>query len=389
MEKLKNILLIIAALVMLAAGGVTAAFLAWEKGGRDRPYSSHGTLPQGSKAFYLLLEESGVPVQRWNYPLTMLQDKPEKEVLFIVEPGRRPPHPAEAEALRAWVEKGNSLVLLGVEQSALLEAFDLEIEATHYFQQAVGIAPDSEHPLLEGVRRLELNRGGSFNAAGGGIILAANGENTYILCKTAGSGEIISVTDPGLITNGSVGRADNLIFLLNAAGFGDEPRHVLIDEYHHGFGAERPVRAAPASSNALSHLSWPAAQLAFFTLLLLITLGKRFAAPRPLPEPSPRALSHTVAAAAAIYRRAGARRTALAYLYAGLKRRLIRKYRLNYDPEPGEMAELGERVSGRERAVLETDFRRFEKVAGGENISAAELLDLSRRIDRYRKEFNL
>src|SRR5690554_6276427 len=99
MEKLKNILLIIAALVMLAAGGVTAAFLAWEKGGRDRPYSSHGTLPQGSKAFYLLLEESGVPVQRWNYPLTMLQDKPEKEVLFIVEPGRRPPHPAEAEAL--------------------------------------------------------------------------------------------------------------------------------------------------------------------------------------------------------------------------------------------------------------------------------------------------
>lgn len=388
-EKLKNALLIIAVLVLLAAGGAAAAVFIWESGGRDRPFSSHGTLPLGSKAFYLLLEESGLPVQRWNNPLTMLQDGAGKEVLLIVEPGRRPVQRAEAEAARGWVEEGNRLILLGVEQPALFEAFGLEMEAKHYFAQGVKVEPDSDHPLLEGVRRLDFNRGGSFTAAGGGIPLAADGENTYVLWKAVGSGELICVTDPGLITNRSVGRGDNLIFLLNAAGAFDEPRAIFIDEYHHGFGAERPVRIAAAQSRTAAYLSWPAAQLALFTVLLLAALGKRFAAPRPLPVPSPRALAQTVAAAAAIYRRAAARKTVFAHLYAGLKRRITRKYRLKHDPGPGELAALGERVTGLERTALEADFARFEGAARDGNISAADLFDLSRRIDRYRKEFNL
>ncbi|NLA27478.1 MAG: DUF4350 domain-containing protein [Firmicutes bacterium] len=389
MDKVKNALLVIAALVVLAAGGVIAAFLFWESGGRSRPYSSHSTVPRGSKAFFLLLEESGHPVQRWNYPLTMLKNRGEKGVLIITEPVRRPLPSLEAEAARDWVEEGNRLILLGQEQHSLFEAFDLELTATNYFSKAVLIEPESAHPFLEGVCRLEFHRGGSFTAESGGIVLAGEGENSCILWKRAGAGEIISIIDPGFITNEALGRADNLIFLLNAAGIFHEPPCIFIDEYHHGFGPERPIRDPSAGPAVITYLSWPAGQLALFTLLLLFTLGTRFGAPRPLPGPSPRALSHTIAAAAAIYRRAGARRAAFAYLHAGLKRRLLRKYRLSYDAGPGEIAALGERAAGLEKEMVEADFRRFAAVSGGKKITAAELLDLSRRIDCYRKEFNL
>lgn len=387
-EKLKSALLAIAAFILLAAGAATAAVLIWESGGGGRPFSSHSTLPQGCKAFYLLLEENGHPVQRWDRPLTMLPADGAGEVLFIVEPGRRPPLPAEARALRDWVGQGNRLVLLGMGQPVLYEAFDLEIEATCHSPEPLRVDPDSSHALLEGVGRLEFRNGATFTAESGGVPLAGDDGNSFILCKKAGKGEIIAITDAGMITNGALGSEDNLIFLLNTAGAFNGPLDVLIDEYHHGFGMALPARAPSTGSAFITYLAWPALQLVLFTLLLLVTLGRRFAAPRPLPEPSPHALSHTIAAAAAIYRKAGARRAPFMYIYAGLKRRLIRKYRLSHDPEPAEIARLGERA-GLDRLELERDFERFEAVAGGEKISAAELLGMSRRLDRYRKEFNL
>lgn len=388
-EKLKSVLLAIAAFVLLAAGTAAAAVLIWESGGRGRPFSSHSTLPQGCKAFYLLLEESGHPVQRWDYPLTMLPADGAGEVLFIVEPGRRPPLPAEARALRDWVGQGNRLVLLGMEQSALYEAFDLELEATHRSSKPLRIEPDSSHAFLEGVSRLEFRTGATFAAGSGGVLLAGDDKNSFILFKAAGEGEVIVITDAGMITNEALRRGDNFIFLLNTAGAFSGPLDVLIDEYHHGFGRERPARSPSAGRGFAGCLTWPALQLALFTLLLLITLGRRFAAPRPLPEPSPHALSHTIAAAAAIYRKAGARKAPFAYLYAGLKRRLIRKYRLGHDPGPAEIARLGERAAGLNRQELEREFGRFEAVSGGEKITAAELLEMSRRLDRYREEFNV
>ena len=60
------------------------------------------------------------------------------------------------------------------------------------------------------------------------------------------------------------------------------------------------------------------------------------------PEPSRRALEAAVASAAALYRRAGAKKLAFRILYTGLKRRLIRKYRLPHNPRPGDLAALGE-----------------------------------------------
>ncbi len=386
--KLGNALLIIAALILLAAGAAAAAALLWESGGRDRSFTSHGTLPGGSKAFYLLLEESGHPVQRWERPLTMLTEEG-GGVLFIVEPRRRPLRPAEAEAVRDWVEQGNRLVLLGMEQSVLYEAFGLKLAATQFSPEPLRVKANSPHVLLEEVGSLELRAGATFTAESDGDILAGDRENSYILWKAAGEGEIIAITDAGMITNEALGRGDNLIFLLNTAGAFHEPLAVFIDEYHHGFGREYPLYTPSAGPGFITEHTWPAMQLALFTLLLLLTAGRRFAAPRPLPEPSTRALSHTVAAAAAIYRKAGARRAPFSYLHAGLKRRLIRKYRLSYDPDPAEIARLGELTAGLERQALERDFSRFAAVSGGENISAAELLELSQRLDLYRKEFNL
>lgn len=389
MEKLKTALVVAAALLLVVIAGVVFAAFQREDGGWERPYSTHEAQPRGTKAFYLLLEESGLPAYRWNLPLTRLRAGENKQVLLMIEPDRRPVFYPEVEALRQWVEEGNRLVLLGLEQSAVLEAFGLELESRHYFAQARVVNSTGGHPLLEGAATLSFNRGGTFSAASGGTPLVANGANTYVLWKRAGSGEIVVIADPEIATNRSIAAADNLRLLLNAAGAFEGPLAVFIDEYHHGFGMERPVVTAAAGNRVLSYLTWPAVQLVLAIVLTMVTLGTRFAAPRPLPEPSGRSLEAAVASAAAIYRRAGAKRLVFRILYAAFKRRLARKYRLPPDLRPGSIAMLGEAAAGLDRRELESDFGRFEAALSSADFSARELFALSRRIDHYRRRFSL
>ncbi len=382
-RQLVNLLLI---LTLLIAAFVVSIWLFARFAGQERPYSSYGAQPEGGKAFYLLLQEMGRDIQRFSAPVQQLPAGAGMQTLIFTEPARRGVSAREAETLYRWVEEGNRMLLLSVRQPALLEAFGLEAIFPDNPNQVVLTLIENEHPLLEGVNRLEINRTAFFTSPSGGETLVEFEEEIYVLMKKIGSGEFIAIADPEIITNRRIARADNIILLLNAAGTTGEAPPLLYNERHHQFGLPQPAPDAARQDGIFSYLPWVAVQFALFTLLLLFTLGRRFGVPRPLPEKARRSPVDFVFPAAAVWQKARARRLTVEILYQGLIRRIARKYRLGHVPELKELAALGERVTGRTRRQWEKDFLRLAEAAQNEQITAAEMIMATRRIDCYRKE---
>ncbi len=377
--------------------------------GRDNPYSSHETGPRGVKGFYLLLEENGLPVQRWNSPLTALEpEEGEKQALIFLEPTRRQVSSHEVEAVEEWVKAGNRLILLGSGHSLLFNALEVEtmkhlgrnevdyLEIDNDLKEENAGKPVSN--LVENVDRLKLDRDTAFLEESSGMPLAyeerglprgAARKSIYVLHREIGRGDLVAVSDPGVITNRLVADADNMVFLLNTLEVFEEPVTVFINEYHHGFGLERPPEGVNIGGQVFSYLAWPFLQLFLLVVLFLVTVGRRFAAPRALVETPRRSLESMVASTAAFYQRSGARGLAFRRIYRGFLRRVARKYGLSSYPDTRELVELGERLTEMERQTLERDFQRMEKALQVKGISIAELQNLSQLVDRYRKEFNL
>lgn len=72
--------------------------------------------------------------------------------------------------------------------------------------------------------------------------LLVQGEKVAAIEVPVGVGRLVVIADPGFFSNQSLRRADNLVWLVHLIeGWGN--RRVVIDEFHHGFGAKRPITA--------------------------------------------------------------------------------------------------------------------------------------------------
>lgn len=89
-----------------------------------QPYDLDSGEPQGLLALRTWLEEEGYPVTTTGRRQFTLDDDVH---LLFVHPGARSFSDADAQTLEAWVEAGNTLVLVGTHNNdrALMQAFDL------------------------------------------------------------------------------------------------------------------------------------------------------------------------------------------------------------------------------------------------------------------------
>lgn len=105
------------------------------------PYDLDGSHPRGLLALRLWLEELGYDVQRTG-GLTFAI--PENAELLFVYPNRLSYTPTEAETLRAWVEAGHTLVVVGPDQDdgALEQAFGVRVAPEDgYVSEQVQVQP--------------------------------------------------------------------------------------------------------------------------------------------------------------------------------------------------------------------------------------------------------
>ena len=188
-----------------------------------------------------------------------------------------------------------------------------------------------------------------------------------------GKGRIVLLSDPYIVANNGINRADNLQLAINVVMGGGGL--IAFDEFHQGRGS---------THNALIQYFAGTPVLAIFAQLMLIALavvwsrGIRFARPLPLAHVDRRSSLEFVASMAELQQRAKAHDLALENIYSRVRRVLVRHAGLNQN---SSRAQIATRVAARSKLdekQLESLMRSCEDTINGAPTNARETLRLVR-----------
>ncbi|HEX8685628.1 MAG TPA: hypothetical protein VF654_03975, partial [Pyrinomonadaceae bacterium] len=200
-----------------------------------------------------------------------------------------------------------------------------------------------------------------------------------------GRGRVVVLSDPYVISNAGINRADNLFLAVGVVTGGRRAR-VAFDEVHHGYGETHNALFAYFRGTPVL---WMFLQGALVALALVWTRGRRFARPLPAPRPDRRSKLEFVSSMAELQQRARAYDLAVENIYQRTRRALARYAGL---PASAPAAQIAERVaarSGRDRAGLETLLRECEDAAAGAPLDARGALRLVRELRGLERDLRL
>lgn len=341
--------------------------------------SSHASSPGGALALHRWLEALDYEVERLQY--VAFAPDPAAAMLIVLEPSERYSR-EEAEAVRAWVEGGGTLLLadgrpgLGAPAALLLEAFDL----------AVALSPDpiagDFAPVLQPAlgapvaRRLALNSVTIVASERSDLApLAGSVEAPALAGLQYGAGYVFVSAAAHPFTNEGLRDDDNAAMVLNLLRRVPPGGRVVFDEVHHGFVGEASMRSL------LLGTPWGWATLYGGAVLVgyLIITARRFGRPVPLQaEAARRSSAEYLASMAGLLRRAGKGAYVQEHFRSGFKRRLARANGLSPDLDDRDLV----------AAIAQTrptDARAIAELLGRMGRPAADdqaLLELVRDADR-------
>lgn len=212
------------------------------------------------------------------------------------------------------------------------------------------------------------------------------GTGSMLVDYAYGRGRVIVMSDPYVVSNAGINRADNLFLAVNLVTGGRAHARVLFDEFHQGYGGGRNetltyFRGTP--------VVWLVAQGALVALALVWTRGRRFARPLPAPHVDRRSKLEFVASMAELQQRARAYDLALENVYARTRRALARYGGL---PPTAPSERIAERVasrSGRDKDALRALLRECEDACAGAPLTARRALVLARRLRELERDLGL
>jgi hypothetical protein len=212
------------------------------------------------------------------------------------------------------------------------------------------------------------------------------GYGSMLVDYAYGRGRVIVLSDPYVVSNAGINRADNLFLAVNLLTGGRAHARVLFDEAHQGYGGGRNETLAYFRGTPVV---WLFAQFALVALALVWTRGRRFARSLPAPQVDRRSKLEFVASMAELQQRARAYDLALENVYARTRRALARYGGLQPTAPPERIAERVAARSGRERAALEALLRECEDACAGAPLTARRALELARRLRALERDLGL
>jgi hypothetical protein len=190
-----------------------------------------------------------------------------------------------------------------------------------------------------------------------------------------GKGRIVLLSDPFIVANNGISRADNLQLAVNiVTGPGGL---VAFDEFHQGRSAIHNALIQYFEGTPVLALC---AQLALIGLMVVWSRGSRFARPLPLPTVDRRSSLEFVASMAELQQRARAHDLALENIYGRVRRVLVRHANLHNNSPRSEIAARVAARSGLNAQKLETLMRNCEDTINGAPTNAKEALRMVRRL---------
>ncbi|OGF51172.1 MAG: hypothetical protein A2231_01930 [Candidatus Firestonebacteria bacterium RIFOXYA2_FULL_40_8] len=197
--------------------------------------SSYNSDPKGTKALYLLLENTDREVLRFQEKIFFIKEK--CGTLLLINP-EGSFSKEEAATVKDWVGAGNTLVyfvdgLFENKSDKLLSAFNISVER---------FSKKPENPELtavlfnDKVKRLEAEAPLYFTTGAKGpklnSVLLLEQKNVMV-SFSFGKGTVYLSSAAGLMLNSNIAQSDNAIFLYNFIF--ELPGPVYFEEYHNGF----------------------------------------------------------------------------------------------------------------------------------------------------------
>ena len=217
------------------------------------------------------------------------------------------------------------------------------------------------------------------------VVHLANDQKNLLVDVPFGSGEIVYLTDPYIVSNGGISLVDNAQLAVNIVA--SREGIIAFDEYHQGFGAGENRLLAYFAGTPLMAIFL---QFAVLVGLILFTNSRRFA--RPLPENAPNRLSKLeyVAAMAELQQRTKAFDLAIENIYTDFRRRTARLVGVdNFTTSRQDLAKLiAERANLKADKVDKLMFS-CEEIIRGEPTNKKEVLQLTSRLREIEEKLGL
>lgn len=282
----------------------------------------------GAKAGFLLLQELGYHVDRWEKPHSQLPAAPHT-VLVLAEP-RMVPDTKEKASIEKFMAGGGRVIATG-----LTGGMFLPVNASDDNPEPIGLSKEYDALTPSAVTRaapkISLVPHASWSKSTA-IPLYGTKDAVYAVQMPHGQGEAIWLASATPFTNAGIQSSSNLEFVLAAIG-DPQQTHVLFDEYVHGYGDQnrRDEKSHPLTMALLL-------QSAVVALAALLTFSRRSGPLRPVPPPSRLAPLEFVETLGGLYQQAHAAAVAVDVYYQRFQYWITRRLGLNKNATPEEIA---------------------------------------------------
>lgn len=216
------------------------------------------------------------------------------------------------------------------------------------------------------------------------VVHLTDSRATLLADYSYGGGRIVILSDPFIIANGGISRADNLRLAVNVIGGANNL--IAFDEYHQGRAVtHNQLLSYFAGTPVIAMLG----QLGLIILVAVWTSGRRFARPLPLPSIDRRSKLEFVASMAELQQRSRAYDLAIENIYLRTRRVLARYVGLDSNAPRSEIAERVAARSPVKQQELEALMRECEDAMAGEPLSARQALNLVSRLREVERTLGL
>ncbi|MGB7440996.1 MAG: DUF4350 domain-containing protein [Coleofasciculaceae cyanobacterium] len=228
--------------------------------------STYGRAPDGYGAWYAFMSEQGTPVKRWQKPFQDLAENEDKQnPITLLRVHSRLTNTSLLSAEQKWVERGNTLVILGVRQPVT------EADFSTMQDSPVGkIKIDTRRRQKKAKQEILGDRFGAI-----------------IWQDNFGKGKVVFVTTPHLAANAYQDFSSNYHLLAELVTA--DSQTVWVDEYIHGY-KDLDVIKEEAGENIWSYLAKTPLSLALLQVLIILGVAiwagnRRFGKPLSLTTP--------------------------------------------------------------------------------------------------------
>ena len=223
------------------------------------------------------------------------------------------------------------------------------------------------------------------NALTAPVVHLANSEKNLLVDVPFGSGEIVFLTDPYIVSNGGINLVDNAQIATNIVA--SREGIIAFDEFHQGYGASNNSLLAYFEGTPLTAMIL---QFAVLIGVILYTQSRRFA--RPLPENEPNRLSKLeyVSAMAELQQRTKAYDLAIENIYTDFRRRTARLVGVdNFTTSRQDLAKLIAERAKMDFEEVENLMFNCEDIIRGEPTNKREVLQITSRLRLLEEKLGL